>query len=49
VFANGNSFGSSAASTGDGEGNEKSILGNCWMFPGGVGGGALGKNSVLGE
>ena len=39
VFSNGNSFGSSAASIGDGEGNEKSILSSEWMFPGGSGGG----------
>lgn len=37
MLANGNSFGSSAASIGNGsEGNEKSILSSKWMFPGGV-------------
>jgi hypothetical protein len=34
MFSNGNSFGS-----GDGEGNEKSILSSKWMFPGGSGSG----------
>lgn len=35
MFANGNSFGSSAASISDGEGNERSILSSKWMLPGG--------------
>lgn len=35
MFSNGNSFGSSAAPIGDGEGNERSILSSKWMFPGG--------------
>ncbi|HEV2536497.1 MAG TPA: hypothetical protein VGU21_03185 [Streptosporangiaceae bacterium] len=39
MLSNGNSFGSSAASTSDGEGNEKSILSSKWMFPGGSGSG----------
>ena len=39
MLSNGNSFGNSAASTSDGEGNEKSILSSKWMFPGGSGGG----------
>ncbi len=36
MFANGNSFSSSAASIGNGEGNERSILSSRWMFPGGT-------------
>jgi hypothetical protein len=39
MLSNGNSFGSSAASIGDGEGTEKSILSSKWMFPGGSGSG----------
>jgi hypothetical protein len=39
VLSNGNSFGSSAASTSEGEGTEKSILSSKWMFPGGSGSG----------
>ena len=38
MFSNGNSFGSSAASIDDGEGNERSILSSKWMFPGGSSG-----------
>ena len=39
MFSNGNSFGSSAASIGAGEGTEKCILSSAWMFPGGSGSG----------
>jgi hypothetical protein len=47
VFSNGNSFGSSAASIGDGEGNEKSILSSKWMFPGGSSGGVQQLGNTL--
>jgi hypothetical protein len=47
MFANGNSFGSSAASTGDKEGNEKSILSSRWMFPGGSGSGTQQLGNAL--
>jgi hypothetical protein len=47
MLSNGNSFGSSAASTSDGEGNEKSILSSKWMFPGGSGGGTQQPGNVM--
>jgi hypothetical protein len=47
MFSNGNSFGSSAASIGDGEGNERSILSSKWMFPGGSGSGTQPMGSAL--
>jgi hypothetical protein len=39
MLSNGNSFGSSAAPVGQGEGNERAILSSKWMFPGGSGSG----------
>ena len=47
MLSNGNSFGSSAASTSDGEGNEKSILSSKWMFPGGSGSGTQQLGNAL--
>jgi hypothetical protein len=47
MFSNGNSFGSSAASIGDGEGNERSILSSKWMFPGGSSSGVQQLGNAL--
>jgi hypothetical protein len=47
MLSNGNSFGSSAAPTSDGEGNEKSILSSKWMFPGGGGSGMQQLGNTL--
>ncbi len=47
MLSNGNSFGSSAATIRDGEGNEKSILSSKWMFPGGSGSGMQQLGNTL--